>query len=51
MKAIIVSMQDHIMSIIVSIFTKKRILIRNSEEIYGATKFSDNKIIAKVFCL
>lgn len=46
-KAIIVSMQDHIMSIIVSIFTKKRILIRNSEEIYGATKFSDNKIIAK----
>lgn len=47
-RVVIVSMQDHIMSIIVGIFSRKKILIRNSEEILGATKFADNKIVSKI---
>ena len=45
---IILSMQDHFMSILVSIFSKKKIIIRNSEEIFGATKFSENRLLSKI---
>ena len=50
-KIIIISMQDHIISLIVKIFLKKKIIIRNSEEINGATKYADNKILAKIILI
>lgn len=42
----ILSMQNHLFSIPISIITNSKIIIRNSEEIFGATKFADNKINA-----
>ena len=42
----ILSMQNHLFSIPVSLATNTKIIIRNSEEIFGATKYADNKINA-----
>ena len=43
---IIFSMQSHIPAILVALLFKKKIVIRNSEEPLGATKYADNKILA-----
>ena len=42
----ILSMQNHLFSIFVSLIKKNKIIIRNSEEIIGATKYSDNIVNA-----
>ena len=39
-------MQNHLFSIPISILTNNKIIIRNSEEIFGATRYADNKINA-----
>ena len=44
----ILSMQDHLFAIFVSILTGNKIVIRNSEEIFGATKYSGKKIYASM---
>ena len=41
-------MQNHLLSILVSILTGSKIIVRNSEEIFGATKHADNKINAYI---
>ena len=40
----ILSMQNHLFSIPVSLATNAKIIIRNSEEIFGATKYADSKV-------
>tara|TARA_E500000178_G_scaffold356507_1_gene434945 strand:+ start:4190 stop:5281 length:1092 start_codon:yes stop_codon:yes gene_type:complete len=45
-KITILSMQNHLFSIPISILTNNKIIIRNSEEIFGATRYADNKINA-----
>ena len=40
----ILSMQSHFFLILLNLFNNNKIIIRNSEEIIGATKYSDNKI-------
>jgi len=42
----IFSLQSHLPAIILSKFFKKKIIIRNSEEIFGATKYAENKFQA-----
>lgn len=42
------SLQSHIPVIILSKIFKKKIIIRNSEEIFGATKYAENKLYAFV---
>lgn len=41
---LVLSMQNHIVLIFFSFFKKIKIIIRNSEEIFSATKFANNKI-------
>jgi len=43
---LILSMQNHLPAIIVAKIFKKKIIIRNSEEIFSATKHADNKVTA-----
>ena len=43
---IIFSMQNHLPAILLAIIFKKKIIIRNSEEIFGATKYADHKVSA-----
>tara|TARA_X000000950_G_C13918884_1_gene662362 strand:- start:5630 stop:6730 length:1101 start_codon:yes stop_codon:yes gene_type:complete len=45
-KITILSMQNHLLSIPISILTNSKIIVRNSEEIFGATKYADSKIYA-----
>jgi len=45
-KNIIFSFQSHLPAIILAKLFKKKIIIRNSEEIFGATKYADNKVHA-----
>tara|TARA_B110001454_G_C12683199_1_gene419017 strand:- start:120 stop:1229 length:1110 start_codon:yes stop_codon:yes gene_type:complete len=47
-KSIIFSMQSHLLAILVSKITNCKIVIRNSEEIFGATKYADKKLIALI---
>lgn len=42
----ILSMQNHLFSIFISLIRQNKIIIRNSEEIIGATKYSDNIVNA-----
>ncbi len=44
----ILSMQNHLFSIPISLATNTKIIIRNSEEIFGATKYADSKINAYI---
>ena len=44
--SIIFSMQSHIPAIIISKIIGKKIVIRNSEEPLGATRYADNKFFA-----
>ena len=44
-------MQSHVGAIIVSKIFKKKIIIRNSEELFGATKYSDNKFLAYIILI
>ena len=49
---VVLSMQSHIFLLLLNCFKKNKIIIRNSEEIFGATKYADNKINwIIVFCL
>lgn len=43
---VIFSMQNHLPAILLAIIFKKKIIIRNSEEIFGATQYADHKISA-----
>ena len=45
-KISILSMQNHLLSIPVSILSNTKIIVRNSEEIFGATNYADNRIAA-----
>ena len=45
-KIIIFSFQSHLPAIFLAKFFNKKIFIRNSEEIFGATKYADNKLSA-----
>ena len=45
-KNTIFSFQSHLPAIILAKLFKKKIIIRNSEEIFGATKYADNKVHA-----
>ena len=45
-KNTIFSFQSHLPAIILAKLFKKRIIIRNSEEIFGATKYADKKVNA-----
>ena len=45
---IVFSMQSHIPAIVVSKILGKKIVIRNSEEPIGATKYADNKILGLI---
>jgi GalNAc-alpha-(1->4)-GalNAc-alpha-(1->3)-diNAcBac-PP-undecaprenol alpha-1,4-N-acetyl-D-galactosaminyltransferase len=47
-KSLIFSMQNHIASIIVAKINNSRIIIRNSEEPFGATRYADNKFLALI---
>ena len=47
--SLIFSMQNHIASIIVAKINNSRIIIRNSEEPFGATRYADNKFLALNF--
>jgi len=47
-KITILSMQNHLFSILVSILANTKIIVRNSEEIFGATNYADNKINAYI---
>lgn len=47
-KNIIFSFQSHLPAIILSKLFKKKIIIRNSEEIFGATKYADKKFQAVI---
>lgn len=42
----ILSMQNHLPAIIIAKFFRKKIIIRNSEEIFSATKYADNLFLA-----
>lgn len=42
----IFSMQSHLGAIVVSKIFNRKIIIRNSEELFGATKYADNKFLA-----
>ena len=50
-KITILSMQNHLLSIPISIITNNKIIIRNSEEIFGATSYADSKINAYIVLL
>ena len=41
---IVLSMQSHFFLLLLNFYKKSKIVIRNSEEIFGATKFADNKL-------
>jgi glycosyltransferase involved in cell wall biosynthesis len=43
---VIFSMQNHLPAIILARIFKKKIIIRNSEEVFGATKYADHKVSA-----
>ena len=47
-KIAILSMQNHLFSIPISIITNNKIIVRNSEEIFGATKYADSRINAYI---
>ena len=47
-KNIIFSFQSHLPAIILAKLFKKKIIIRNSEEIFGATKYADKKLYAVI---
>ncbi len=47
-KISIFSFQSHLPAILMAKLFKKKIIIRNSEEIFGATKYADNKFHALV---
>ena len=47
-KFIIFSFQSHLPAIILSKLFNKKIFIRNSEEIFGATKYADHKFSASI---
>ena len=49
---VVLSMQNHFFLLLLNFFKRRKIIIRNSEEIFGATKYADNKINGiVVFCL
>jgi len=43
---VIFSMQNHLPAIFLAMIFRKKIIIRNSEEIFGATKYADHKLSA-----
>ena len=47
-KSVVFSMQSHVGAILVSKIFGKKIIIRNSEELFGATKYADNKFLAYI---
>jgi len=48
---IILSMQSHLLSVIIGKICNKKIVIRNSEDPFGATKYADDKISALIVFL
>ena len=50
-KTTIFSFQSHLPAIILAKLFKKKIIIRNSEEIFGATKYADKKVHAFITLL
>ena len=48
---IIFSMQSHLLSVIVSKILFRKIVIRNSEDVFGATRYADDKISALIVFL
>ncbi len=49
---VVLSMQNHFFLLLLNFLKKNKIVIRNSEEIFGATKYADNKVNGIiVFCL
>ncbi|WP_440931814.1 glycosyltransferase [Candidatus Pelagibacter sp.] len=49
---VVLSMQNHFFLLLFNFLRKNKIIIRNSEEIFGATKYADNKFNGIiVFCL
>ncbi|MDB9827290.1 glycosyltransferase, partial [Candidatus Pelagibacter sp.] len=48
---VILSMQNHLPAIFLAVIFRKKIIIRNSEEIFGATKYADHKISAYIILL
>ena len=50
-KTTIFSFQSHLPAIILAKLFKKKIIIRNSEEIFGATKYADKKVHACITLL
>ena len=50
-KITIFSFQSHLPAIFLAKFFNKKIIIRNSEEIFGATKYADKKIYALITLL
>jgi GalNAc-alpha-(1->4)-GalNAc-alpha-(1->3)-diNAcBac-PP-undecaprenol alpha-1,4-N-acetyl-D-galactosaminyltransferase len=45
---IILSMQSHLLSVISSKFLNKKIIVRNSEDPFGATKYADERFISLI---
>ena len=49
-KITILSMQEHLFfSIFVSVLSNTKIIVRNSEDILGATKYSNEKLYSSIF--
>ena len=47
-KITILSMQEHLFSIFVSVLSNTKIIVRNSEDILGATKYSNEKLYSSI---
>ena len=45
-ETVILSMQSHLLSVISCKFLGKKIIIRNSEDPFGATKYADEKFLS-----